>query len=55
MADVIDKGEFNLDEFRRKSTFDYAGSSEAHDRLVYDFGVPFRTGHRVLGAMVRSH
>jgi argininosuccinate lyase len=55
MADVIDKGEFNLDEFRRKSTFDYAGSSEAHDRLVYDFGVPFRTGHRALGAMVRSH
>jgi hypothetical protein len=22
---------------------------------VYDFGVPFRTGHRVLGALVRSH
>jgi argininosuccinate lyase len=55
MADVIDKGKFNLDEMRRKSTFDYAGSSEAHDRLVYDFGVPFRTGHRVLGALVRSH
>jgi argininosuccinate lyase len=55
MADVIDKGEFNLDEMQRKSTFDYAGSSEAHDRLVYDFGVPFRTGHRVLGALVRSH
>ena len=49
MADVIDKGKFNLDEMRRKSTFDYAGSSEAHDRLVYDFGVPFRTGHRVAG------
>lgn len=55
MADVIEKGHFNLDEMRRKSTLDYAGSSEAHDRLVYDFQVPFRTGHRVLGAMVRSH
>lgn len=55
MADVIEKAHFNLDEFRRKATFDYAGSSEAHDRLVYDFHVPFRTGHRVLGAMVRSH
>jgi hypothetical protein len=55
MADVVDKGKFNLDEMRRKSTFDYAGSSEAHDRLVYDFGVPFRSGHRVLGALVRSH
>jgi argininosuccinate lyase len=55
MADVIEKGHFNLDEMQKKSTFDYAGSSEAHDRLVYDFQVPFRTGHRVLGAMVRSH
>ena len=55
MADVIEKAHFDLDEFRRKATFDYAGSSEAHDRLVYDFHVPFRTGHRVLGAMVRSH
>jgi hypothetical protein len=32
-----------------------AGTSEAHDRLVYDFGVPFRLGHRLLGAMVRAH
>ena len=55
MADVIDKGQFDLDELRRKARLDYAGSSEAHDRLVYDFHVPFRTGHRVLGAMVRSH
>jgi argininosuccinate lyase len=55
MADVVAKGHFDLDELRRKSTFDYAGSSEAHDRLVYDFQVPFRTGHRALGAMVRSH
>src|SRR5262249_32576844 len=43
------------DEMRRKAVLDYAGSSEAHDRLVYDFGVPFRTGHRVLGALVRNH
>ena len=55
MADVIEKARFDLDEFRRKATFDCAGSSEAHDRLVYDFHVPFRTGHRVLGAMVRNH
>jgi argininosuccinate lyase len=55
MGDVIEKGQFNLDELRRKATLDYAGSSEAHDRLVYDFQVPFRTGHRVLGAMVRNH
>jgi argininosuccinate lyase len=55
MGDVIEKGRFNLEELRRKATLDYAGSSEAHDRLVYDFGVPFRTGHRVLGALVRNH
>jgi argininosuccinate lyase len=55
MGDVIEKGQFNLDELRRKAALDYAGSSEAHDRLVYDFQVPFRTGHRVLGALVRNH
>jgi argininosuccinate lyase len=55
MADVIAKGRFNVEEMRRKALFDYAGSSEAHDRLVYDFGVPFRTGHKVLGSLVRAH
>jgi argininosuccinate lyase len=55
MADVIDKAQFDLEEMKRKSVLDYAGSSEAHDRLVYDFGVPFRTGHQILGALVRSH
>jgi argininosuccinate lyase len=55
MGDVIDKGRFNLDEMQRKATLDHAGSSEAHDRLVYDFQVPFRTGHRALGALVRNH
>ncbi|MPZ57228.1 MAG: hypothetical protein GEU91_12175 [Rhizobiales bacterium] len=55
MADVVEKGRFNLEEMKRKAVLDYAGSSEAHDRLVYDFGVPFRTGHRVLGAMARAH
>jgi argininosuccinate lyase len=55
MSDVVHGGQFNLEEMKRKSTLDYAGSSEAHDRLVYDFGVPFRTGHRLLGALVRSH
>jgi argininosuccinate lyase len=55
IADVIDKAEFDLAEMQRKAVLDYAGSSEAHDRLVYDFGVPFRTGHQVLGALVRNH
>jgi argininosuccinate lyase len=55
MADVVDKAHFNLEEMRRKAVLDYAGSSEAHDRLVYDYGVPFRTGHRILGALVRNH
>jgi argininosuccinate lyase len=55
IADVVDKGRFNLEELKRKAVLDYAGSSEAHDRLVYDFGVPFRTGHRILGAMARAH
>lgn len=55
IADVVGGGRFDLAEMKRKSTLDYAGSSEAHDRLVYDFGVPFRTGHRLLGALVRSH
>jgi argininosuccinate lyase len=55
MADIIEKANFKLDEMARKALLDYAGSSEAHDRLVYDFGVPFRTGHRVLGTLVRNH
>jgi argininosuccinate lyase len=55
MGDVIEKGKFNLEELRRKAILDYSGSSEAHDRLVYDFQVPFRTGHRALGALVRNH
>ena len=44
-----------LNNARQKQALHYAGSSEAHDRLVYDFGVPFRTGHRVLGTLVRNH
>jgi len=55
MSDVVRGGRFDLEEMKRKSRLDYAGSSEAHDRLVYDFGVPFRTGHKLLGALVRSH
>src|SRR5262245_45610718 len=55
IADVVEKAKFNLDEMQRKALLDYSGSSEAHDRLVYDYGVPFRTGHRVLGALVRNH
>ena len=55
MADVVGKVKFNLEDMSRKALLDYAGSSEAHDRLVYDFGVAFRTGHRVLGTLVRNH
>jgi hypothetical protein len=55
MAEVVEKGSFRLEEMARKALLDYAGTSEAHDRLVYDFGVPFRLGHRILGAMVRAH
>jgi argininosuccinate lyase len=55
MSDVARAGHFNLEEMKRKSTLDFAGSSEAHDRLVYDFGVPFRTGHKLLGALARAH
>lgn len=55
MADLIEQGRFDLAEMRRKAVLDFAGSSEAHDRLVFDFGVPFRTGHRVLGALARAH
>lgn len=55
IAEVIEKGDFRLDEMKRKALLDYAGTSEAHDRLVYDFGVPFRLGHRLLGSMVRAH
>ncbi len=55
MSDVVQGGRFNLEQMKQKATLDYAGSSEAHDRLVYDFGVPFRTGHKLLGALVRSH
>ena len=55
MAEIVDKGTFDTEEMKRKALLDYAGTSEAHDRLVYDFGVPFRTGHRILGAMVRAH
>jgi argininosuccinate lyase len=55
IADLVDKGTFRIEEMKRKALLDYAGTSEAHDRLVYDFGVPFRLGHRILGAMVRAH
>ena len=55
MGEVVAKCEFRLDEMAHKAKLDYAGTSEAHDRLVYDFGVPFRLGHRILGAMVRAH
>jgi argininosuccinate lyase len=55
IADVIAKGHFNLDEMQRKSTTDYAGSSEAHDKLVFEYGVPFRAGHRILGSLARAH
>ena len=41
MAEVIDQGTFRTDEMKRKALLDYAGTSEAHERPVYAFGVPF--------------
>ncbi len=55
ITEAVAGGRFDLDEMKRKATFDFAGSSEAHDRLVYDFGVPFRTAHRLLGGLARAH
>jgi argininosuccinate lyase len=55
MAEIIEKGTFRLDEMKRKALLDYAGTSEAHDRLVYDFGVPVRVSHHLLGSMIRAH
>ncbi len=55
VADIIAQGAFQLEEMKRKALLDYAGSSEAHDRLVYDFGVPPKISHRLLGTLVRAH
>jgi argininosuccinate lyase len=55
IADIVAKGDFRVEEMKRKALLDYAGTSEAHDRLVYDYGVPFKISHRLLGAMVRAH
>lgn len=54
MADVLDKGHFNLAEMERKARIGFAGTGEAHDKLVFEYGVPFRTGHHILGSVVRA-
>jgi argininosuccinate lyase len=53
MADVIEKGDFKLDELERKSAFGYAGAREALDVLVYEHKVPYRYAHRCFGELVR--
>lgn len=53
MAEVIERGDFKLDELSRKSSHGYAGAREALDVLVYEFGVPYRYAHRVCGEIVR--
>lgn len=54
MAEVIEKGEFNLAELDRKSKWGYAGASEAMDTLIFDHGLPQRVAHHMLGAIVRA-
>jgi argininosuccinate lyase len=53
MADVIEKGEFKLDELEAKSRLGFAGAREALDVLVYEHKVPYRYAHRVCGELVR--
>lgn len=53
MAEVIERGDFKLDELERKSAIGYAGAREALDNLVYDHKVPYRYAHRVCGELVR--
>lgn len=53
MAEVIERGDFKLDELERKSELGFAGAREALDVLVYDHGVPYRYAHRVCGELVR--
>ncbi len=53
MADVIEQGEFKLDELDVKSRMGFAGAREALDVLVYEHAVPYRFAHRVCGELVR--
>lgn len=54
MTDVIARGRFNTAELERKSTWGYAGASEAMDTLIFDHGLPQRVAHHMLGAVVRA-
>jgi argininosuccinate lyase len=54
MAEVVERGDFKLDELERKSAIGFAGAREALDVLVYEHGVPYRYAHRVCGELVRS-
>ncbi|GEM_PF-2115512 len=53
MAEVVERGDFKLDELERKSAIGYAGAREALDILVYEHKVPYRFAHRVCGELVR--
>lgn len=54
MAEVIERGRFDLVELRRKAGTNFAGASEALDILVVEAGIPVRHGHHLLGALVRA-
>jgi argininosuccinate lyase len=54
MAEVIERGDFKLDELEKKSADGFAGAREALDILVYEHKVPYRYAHRVCGEMVRT-
>ena len=54
LAEIIERGTFNLPELERKSKWGYAGASEAMDTLIFDHGLPQRVAHHMLGAIVRA-
>ena len=53
MAEVIERGDFKLQELEKKSSDGFAGAREALDILVYEHKVPYRYAHRVCGELVR--
>jgi argininosuccinate lyase len=55
MAEVVERGRFDLAELKRKAGTNFAGASEALDILVVEAGVPLRHAHHLLGALVRKH
>ena len=54
LAEVIERGQFDVEEMHRKAGSGYSGASEALDILMFDHGVPMRVAHHELGALVRA-